>query len=46
MEFCFEYINSGIQLSKPGRFPGIKEITEMTENFTKVTRYLTKFKKH
>ena len=32
---------------RPGRFPGIagnEEITEMTENFTKVMKYLTKFK--
>ena len=35
------------RVSRPGRFPGIagtQDITEMTENFTKVTKYLNKFK--
>ena len=37
------------ELNRPGRFPGIPdtpELTEMTKNFRKVTKYLTKLKKN
>ena len=45
--FFFEYINWGINFPNQvdsSELPETPEITEMTENFTKVTKYLTKFK--